>query len=285
LTDPLLENFYREALPLLRQFCVGVYGMALGGSLAKGVGDEYSDIDIYLFARQVLPAEQRAALIQANPLFESVISWGGGEPFVEGGTDFSYAGRKVEVWLRNSDPIEATLSACLNGQIERACVVWTVMGFFNYTALSDLRVMKILDDPHGLLQGWKNQVAEYPPRLREAILQRFGGEAQFWPENFHYLSAIERGDVLYTSGIVQQVVQALIQVVFALNRVYFPGEKKLGSTLAHLALQPPDFHQRLCDLVYPGDDGSTPRLRAQQKALAGLVKDVEALIRLDSIPP
>jgi hypothetical protein len=63
-----------------------------------------------------------------------------------------------------------------------------------------------------MLARWKAQVAVYPEPLRDAILRQFMTEAAFWPDNPHYLSAIERGDVIYTSAIVQQVVQALIQV-------------------------------------------------------------------------
>jgi hypothetical protein len=50
-------------------------------------------------------------------------------------------------------------------------------------------------------------------------------EAAFWSDNPHYIDTIERGDVIYTSAIVQQVAQALVQVVFALTPQYFPGEK------------------------------------------------------------
>ena len=47
-------------LPLLRQFCSGDYGLALGGSYAKGIQDEQSDIDLYLFAGRVLPCARRS---------------------------------------------------------------------------------------------------------------------------------------------------------------------------------------------------------------------------------
>jgi hypothetical protein len=202
---------------------------------------------------------------------------------VEGGTDFWYAGCKFECWLRNVQSVEKTLQMCIEGQIERACVVWTVMGFYNYVALSDIQKMQIIEDPSGILGRWKARIAEYPAPLREAVVGRYLAEAQFWPENFHYRSAVERGDILYTSGIVQQVVYALIQVVFALNRTYFPGEKKVGVSLEKLALQPWEFYQRIRELVYPGAGSSPPNagsiadLRAQQEALGRLVNDVKQL--------
>jgi predicted nucleotidyltransferase len=274
------DNIVNDVIPSLRQFCVGEYGIAVGGSYAKGVSDEQSDVDIYLFANQILPRDQRSTLMKHRLNSASqIISWGDDALFVEGGTDFWYAGRKVECWLRNMQRIEKTLQMCLNGQIDRGYVVWTVMGFYNYVALSDIHVMQIIEDPNGILGGWKDRLDEYPAALRKAIIGRYLAEVQFWPENFHYLSAIERGDILYTTGIVQQVVYAMIQVVFALNRVYFPGEKKVGMALEKLALQPGEFNQRIRELVYPGDIGSITYLRAQQEALSRLANDVKLLVQ------
>ena len=272
-------NLVNEVIPLLRQFCVGEYGIAIGGSHAKGISDEQSDVDIYLFAKLILPCDQRSALIEheiEKP--GQVKSWGNDVEFVEGGTDFWYAGRKFECWLRNVQYVEKTLQMCEQGQVERTFVVWTVMGFYNYVVLSDIHGMQIVEDPYGFLGRWKAQIAKYPAALREAIVGRYLADAQFWPENFHYRSAVERGDILYTSGIVQLVVYALIQVVFALNRVYFPGEKKVGVVLEKLDLQPRDFNQRIRELVYPGDAGSIVHLQAQREALGRLVNEVKQLV-------
>jgi hypothetical protein len=282
--DDAPEKIVERLLPLLRRFCVGDYGIALGGSYAKGTGDAQSDVDIYLFAHRVLPGCERSAIIEQAPLeLGPVHTWGeDGDDWREGGTDFWVAGRKVECWLRNAGRVDATLQASVEGRIARDCVVWTVMGFYSYVLLSDLRVMRIIEDPCGILAGWKARIAEYPAALREAILAQYLAEARFWPDNFHYKTAVERGDILYTSGIVQQVVYALIQVVYALNRVYFPGEKMVAATLAKLPIQPADFAGRIRALVYPGDAGTVADLRAQQGALAALVGEVAQLVRRDA---
>lgn len=277
------EKIVEDLLPLLRQFCIGEYGIALGGSHAKGIGDAQSDVDIYLFARRVLPGAQRREIAKLAPLDpEPVYTWGdAGDDWREVGTDFWVAGRKVECWLREMGRVDATLQASIEGRIARDCVVWTVMGFYSYVLLSDLHVMRIIEDPCGILASWKARIADYPAPLREAITARYLAEARFWPDNFHYKTAVERCDILYTSGIVQQVVYALIQVVFALNRVYFPGEKMVGATLAKLSQQPADFAGRIRALVYPNDLASVGNLRAQQDALAALVDEVARLVQDD----
>ena len=163
------DRLVRDILPLLRQWCIGPYGIALGGSHAKGSSDAFSDVDVYLFARAVMPRAARDQhLTQA--LGVEAASWGQDEPFIHGGTDFCYRAQRVECWLRNAEQVGATIAACTRGEIHRQYVVWTATGFFNYVALADVHAMRVLEDSDGLLQGWKAQVSVYPEGLREAIL-------------------------------------------------------------------------------------------------------------------
>jgi hypothetical protein len=273
------DDLARRLLPLVREFCVGPYGIALGGSHAKECGDAHSDVDLYLFADRVLPGgERRRRVIDALGEASGAVSWGRDDPFVEGGTDFGHHGVRVECWLRSASHVERTIAACRRGEVRRDYVVWTVMGFFGHAALADVRSMRILEDAGGMLARWKAEVEAYPEPLRRALLGRFMREAAFWPGNFHYHTAIERADVIYTSGIVQQVAQALVQVAFALNREYFPGEKKLAGSLAALPLRPDAFPARLQSLLTIGKDPDVAALRGQRRELAALVAEMERLV-------
>lgn len=280
MTSP--ESVVRDLLPVLREMCLGEYGIALGGSHAKGRSDAHSDVDVYLFAERVLPAEKRRErVVRALGEATAAFSWGADEPFVQGGTDFRHGGIPVECWLRNAREVERTLEACRAGEIRREYAVWAVMGFFDHVVLADVQGMRIVEDPHGMLARWKEAVRTYPEPLRRAILRRFMAEAAFWPENFHYASAVERGDLLYVSGIVQQVVHALVQVLFALNREYFPGEKGLAPVLERLPITPPDFASRLQSVLCAGSTPVVAELREQRRELGGLVAEVQRLVAAD----
>lgn len=269
-------------LPMLRTWVAGDYGIAIGGSYARGRGDSLSDIDIYLFANDVLPAARRDERVLAELGAKArPESWGADEPFVQGGTDFWPAGQRVECWLRSTREVDRTLRACLGGEVRREYVVWTVMGFLSYTALADVHSMKVVDDPHGILARWKAAVATYPAALRQSILGRFMPEAAFWPENFHYRTAVQRADVIYTSAIVQQVLQALIQVVFALNHAYFPGEKRLAHAMETLPVQPSGFAQRVQELLTQASV-DVEGLEKQRRELAALVAEMRALVSPES---
>jgi hypothetical protein len=268
----------QDLLPLVRQCCSGSVSVALGGSYAKQRSDSLSDIDLYVFTSGVLPTEKRTALVRDTLAGASeVISWGTDEPFVQGGTDFTRGGHRFECWFRSIERTETTVTDCLQGQIQRHYTPWTVMGLINYVLLSDLQSMQNLEDPHGMLARWKAAVRVYPEPLRQAILHRFLGEACFWPENPHYHSAVERADLIYTSGIVQQVLHALLQVVFALNAEYFPGEKNLLRAVAKLSVQPQDFGSRVHLLLQVGS-GAVADLRSQQRTLGALVAEVQHLV-------
>ena len=293
LRDPILRTcmtitdtpgaLLAAVLPVVRRFRADphtAYGIALGGSHAKGTSDALSDVDVYLFAPAVLPGTQRIEVVaEAFGLApEAVSSWGGDEPFEQGGTDFRFRNREVECWLRNTESIASVIDSAKRGEIRREYSVWAVAGFFDYVALSDIQAMHVVEDPFGLLSGWKAEVARYPESLRRAVLDRFTREAAFWPDNFHYRTAVERVDALYTSGIVQQVVHALIQSVFAVNGVYFPGDKKLGSALDALPVRPEAFAQRVQALLFPGAEPDRGLLEEQRRALGVLVADVESLV-------
>lgn len=269
----------RELLPLLRRFCISPCGIALGGSHAKGSGDALSDIDVYLFAPRVLPGARRIELVTgALGDASEVVSWGRDEPFVQGGTDFLYRDVRVECWLRNPEQVESTIESCKRGVIQREHSAWAVMGFFNYVVLADVQTMQILADPNGMLASWKAEVSTFPEALRQAIMDQFITEAAFWPENPHYGSAVERSDLIYTSAIVQQTLHALIQVAFALNREYFPGEKRLAEALEKLPVRPRAFSARLHALLRSGEGPGVMGLRAQRRELRALVDEMAYLV-------
>jgi len=271
-----IRQVVSDLLPLVRQFAPGgEYAIALGGSYAKGTADDDADVDLYLFAHSVLAGDERKRIASAfSSEIETVVSWGNEEPFRNAGTDFLFRGHNVECWLRDIGHIERSIAECREGVVKREFVTWTTTGFYNHCCLSDLTVMVPLDDPFDIIARWKSQVATYPPRLRQAIVNHHLAAAGFWPENFHYLSAIERQDVIYATGIVQQVVHNLVQVLFGLNEVYFPGDKRLDVAMAHLPRQPANLCERIHALLFPGTPATADVLRGQREALRSLLGDV-----------
>ena len=273
-----------EVLVAVRHFTRAAYGIAVGGAHAKGAADAESDLDIYLFAEHALPSSEReSCVLELCPGAQRIVSWGGDGPLVQCGTDFDHRGLRVECWLRSTELIERTIAESQAGIVRREWVTWTTTGFYNHCTLSDISVMIPIDDRDGILARWKTVVAIYPPKLREAIVQTHLQAARFWPSNFHYSSAVERQDVIYTTGIVQQVVHNLIQVLFAVNETYFPGDKKLASALAHLDGVPENLAARIEALIFPRERPSVALLQRQQAGLLSLLRDVELIVTNENL--
>ena len=274
-----LEQIIQALLPFLRKCTSGEYGIALGGAHAKGIEDEESDIDLYVFARKILPNTGRANLLDhLADRDKTISSWGETAEFAQAGTDFYFQGKRIECWFRNMDYINGIIDECKAGVIKRDFITWTVMGFYNHCTLSDLSKMVPVEDPYHVLAQWKDEVNHYPRNLRTNIIRDHLGAARFWPENFHYISAIERGDIIYTSGIVQQVIHNLIQVIFAVNQAYFSGDKKIDTALESLKLKPARCAERVKSLLFPAHPADRAFLEAQRQELHGLLYEVEKLV-------
>ncbi len=273
------DPFVAALLPLLHRLCVGRVSIAIGGSRAKGGADRWSDLDLYLFSMDVPPRQERERLVTTMlPNASEVTSWGCDDSFVEGGTDFVLDGVRVECWHRNETSVEEKLQASLNGEIRRQYSAWAVMGFFDHAVLADIRTMQIVTDANGTINRWKQAVRVYPEALRRSLLHRFIREVGFWPNNPHYRSAIERVDRIYTAAIVQHTLHALIQVLFALNREYFPGEKQLARAMDTLTLRPQGLSDRISRILNPGTAMGCDELAGQARALADLVMDTTTLV-------
>lgn len=230
-----MEQKIQPLVELLKETTEGKCAIALAGAHAKGMADAASDIDLYVFAERAKPLAQRRELIRS-------IADPGTTPWVDefdaapwgGGMDFVYQGTPVEVAGRTLARMDRVVGDCLAGKFEIIPATWTSNGYYTFIYLCELSFIKPVWDPDGVLAAYQEKAAVYPEPLRRAILETFMARAGTWIDNFHYKSAVRRGDVLFTAPIVLHTVMDMVQVVFALNRVYFTGDKKLEAALAKM---------------------------------------------------
>lgn len=266
-----------EALvEVLKQTTKGTCAIALAGAHAKGVADASSDIDFYIFAEEAQPMELRRALIESiadpgtTPWLDETFDatpWGGG-------MDFMYQGTPVEVTARTFDRMNRVVDGCLAGEFEIIPATWTSNGYYTFIYLCELSFIMPVYDPEGTLAALQKKAAVYPEALRRSIVETFWGRANTWLDNFHYESAIERQDVLFTAPIVLHTILDLVQVIFALNHTYFSGDKKLEVALSKLPACPAILLKELRFLLSAPE---TAESFARQRALLHLIRDELAL--------
>ena len=120
---------------------------------------------------------------------------------------------------------------------------------YTYIYLSELSFIVPVWDPNGYLTRHKELVATYPEPLRDAIIRCFMARAETWLDNFHYDTAITRCDLLFTAPIILHTVLDMVQIVFALNRTYFTGDKKLEKAISAMPLCPESLKTKLAFLL------------------------------------
>lgn len=218
----------------------GVLAVGLAGSRATGLADEHSDTDLYALHNGAPPPRHlRAAALGPHAdrgLVEHEDAWGEDDRFHRDG-------RLVEVMYLGLDGID--LDAFERGDVSP--------NGYTTAFLFTLARMEPLADPHGHLARLRQRLATYPEATRDRLLDRLPRELPNYLDQLR--KAQRRRD---WTGVINRrsaLQEAWFDLLFAINRHYHPGEKRLLSHLAELPLQPPDAVQRWSEAALaPGDD-------------------------------
>jgi hypothetical protein len=234
--------------------------VALAGSRGKGWSDAQSDFDFRVYADAYRGPEVRQTAAWRR--FDAALqSWQAEGIRMDG------------VWMRRYAGVQRDLDSWLAGIVVPKSFEWTIWG---YHLPTDLVSQQIIADPSGLLAGWKRQLAQYPEALRASVLSQYMDILRYWARDYHYESKVVRRDLVFLVGLTGKLANAILQTVFAFNRVYFPGDGWNLPMAAELERLPPDFLQRMTAILEPGQDPDT--WRRQRTELIGLIADLEAMI-------
>jgi len=247
-----------EITEVLKRIADGPCCIALAGAHAKGCADGESDLDFYMILGQPAPFLKRLNAIRkvADSVSSIYMSKDFDEAPYGGSIDFRYKGIPIETTVHTLARLSQRVEECLAGKFEVIPQAWTSNGYYTFIYLSELAFVKPLWDPDGILAAFQTKAGRYPEQLRKAIIKHFWGRANTWLDNFHYNSAIARGDILFTAPIVLHTVLDMAQVIFAINRAYFQGDKKLGETLARMAYCPKALLENLEFLLSASADSN-----------------------------
>ncbi len=234
--------------------------VALAGSRGKGRADAQSDYDFRVYADGY-----------RGPALEQSPEWC---RFEEALRHWEAKGFRMDgVWMRSYAGVRNDIAAWIAGTPVEKSYEWTIWG---YHLPTDLATQQIVSDPDGILAGWKAQLATYPEALRQTVLRHYREILTYWAGDYHYQSKVEREDLVFLVGLSGKLANAILQVVFAHNRVYYPGDGWNLPMAAELADLPPDFIARMTQMLQPdtGPDG----WRRQRAEFIAMVHDLEVLV-------
>lgn len=253
----VLEDF----LAIAHRFAEGrgKYAISVGGSQGKGLSDQNSDVDFRLFIeRDLVSPEENPQLWQ--DYYDAMEYWRQRGINVDG------------IWTRRIDTMDALLDRWLAGELATIDMIWTIWG---YHLLPDLYHQAVIEDPFGVIAGWKERLRVYPQPLKQAILKKHLESLRYWRGDYHYRNKVQRGDVVFTAGLTSRLVHDMIQVLFALNETYYVGDGQNLDFCRKFALAPAGFADKVQQILYP--EATENRLQVQYAALLALIDEVVAL--------
>jgi hypothetical protein len=253
---PVVQAVIAEFVPIIKKWDVGKYAISVSGSQGKGTWDARSDIDFRLFHEKDLPWWDKAPELWQE-WFAAEERW-------------RRQGVKVDgIWPRRIDQVDAALDQWLNGEGKPNPLVWTIWG---YHLLPDIYHQAIIEDPFDVIGAWKRRLAAYPPKLKKAILDKHLASVRYWREDYHYQNKVARGDVIFLAGLSSRLVHDVVQILFALNEVYYVGDGQNLDFAEKFKVKPADLNARVRSILYPapGED----MLEQQRERLVALIDDV-----------
>jgi hypothetical protein len=238
-----------------------VEAVAVGGSLASGAADAGSDIDLYVYTTSVIPLPARAALVAQRGASRADLNlqfWDLGDEWVDGPT-----GIEVDVIYWDT--------AWITEQIDRVLVHHQAGVGYTTCFWNTVRNSAPLYDRAGWFARLQAQCqCPYPEPLRRAIIAKnYPLLRAVIPAYLHQIqNAVRRRDLVSINHRVAALLASYFDVLFALNAVPHPGEKRLLEIATERCAKRPPAMRELVEAV----------LRATVDADETLVLAIDCLI-------
>jgi len=217
-----------------------IEAIALGGSRAGTNHDEKSDYDVYLYCTGPISEEIRRALLENYCSYLEI-----GNHFWElednctlkNGVDMDILYRNLDDFVRD---VASVAEACQSRNAYTTCM-W-----------HNLKTCKILYDRNGRLQTAKQRFdIPYPPTLKDAIISKntklLHGMLPSYDGQIR--KAAQRQDLVSVNHRVAAFLESYFDVLFALNEVTHPGEKRLMKLCRQMCpILPERFEENLQQL-------------------------------------
>ena len=211
-----------------------VRAVALAGSQGGRLADERSDLDLYVYASAEPPEAWRARMAQK---FGERISIG--NRFWETGDDWvaRQSGTIVDIMYRTPEWIE--------GQLDRVLLHHQASVGYSTCFLYNVLHSRVLHDPQRWYAALQARAAQpYPEPLRRAVIAKNRPILRSTLSSYvHQITiALARHDHVSVQHRVTALLASYFDILFAVNRLPHPGEKRLlAYVIAACPKRPADF--------------------------------------------
>ncbi|HEY9831049.1 MAG TPA: DUF4037 domain-containing protein [Stenomitos sp.] len=209
-----------------------VVAVALAGSQTSGAANEASDYDFYVYIQSDIPLEMRQTIAQefAERIEINNQFWETGDEWID-----IDSGSGVDLMYRTSQWIEE--------QIDRVLVYHQASVGYSTCFWWNILTSVGLYDPKGWLKELQQKANQpYPERLKRAIIAKnYPIVRRHISAYTHQLeSAIKRQDSVSIIHRTAALFASYFDIIFAVNSVPHPGEKRLVEWVNRLCTKVPD---------------------------------------------
>ncbi len=221
-----------------------VEAITLGGSQTSGTTDQHSDIDLYIYLTKEIPLEARQKIVDdlgAGRQDLNLTFWDPGDEWFHRDT-----GIEVDIIYWNPTWIEDQIARVID--YHKAGIGYTTS--FWHT----IKNSKILFDRGSWFAGLQKKcLIPYPRELKTNILAKNYPLLRDVIPSYYYQikKAIDRKDKISLNHRVAALLAGYFDVLFAINEMTNPGEKKiLAYALQNCPKLPQNMSAQIEDVLY-----------------------------------
>jgi predicted nucleotidyltransferase len=270
-----IESLLERIVDNVRQVD-GVKAIVLGGSRARGTFTSTSDVDLGIYYHPDSPLDLKelgkvATQLDDEHRADVITGVGGWGPWINGGGWLIIQSYHIDFLYRDLGKVNAVIDDCLHGKVEIFYQPGHPFGFLSSIYLAEVAVCQPLWDPEGIISEWKQKINPYPDSLQKALVQKFAWEINFSIDIAR--KSVERSDVTYAAGCCFRSVMCMLQVLFAVNKMYWLNEKGAVALAEMFPRKPPSFQTRVNE-VFQTLDADPPALQRAIVILEELSTDI-----------
>ena len=220
------------AKKMARIYCANpkVQAMVVGGSVARGIADAYSDLDTIAFCSELPSEAELSAAEQQAP--GTRWNYNRQSPHAVG-VECRIGDARIEVGHLLSSRMESHLADVVDRHQTDTGKQKSVGGMLDALPLYG----------EDLVRSWQDKAAAYPDGLARAMVE---AHLSFMPNWIPRDYAPFRDSPLYRYELFCQATNNILGILLGLNRLYHPHEFKwLDYTVGKMRLAPPHLAQRL----------------------------------------
>lgn len=238
-----------------------ILSIVIGGSVARGLADNESDIEMYVYCHTQIPPERKVKKIMDNLRSRMTRSsdlvwqhevWG---PH----TFFAINNVYFELGYRIFPEVESKVREYLAGKdiySHHTKEADTPFGYYTSGIAFCIASSKILyEDESKKLSSFKKRVEEFPQELKRKLINHYFNEAD---KMLHVKlrSSSHRNDDLAFNAQLASIVRSLNVCLFTLNDTHFPGDKWNFDIIKQFRFKPSNYETILGTILNKSNEGA-----------------------------